>query len=399
MGYLVVAIIWAIIWGVVVNQVIKNKGYEENWFLWGFFFSIFALIVALTKPDRNIMKAVVEPTLQAEKSKKKEVLVNGIFADKVDICSPLHIVSWDIQKENDTALVLYIKFCNVSESTVSAVLFSVFGFNSFGDKVSVDGEDAFDVIGQDLSVKPGQFGNVQMMLPDARIRKIDVRVKKVCFSDGTIEESSASKWIDTNQRPLSPEHSDYVKKENPEGKFHAIIESDYWQCVCGFVNTGDICRSCQMEKKAASEFTEANMENTYRKFIEESIERERLEEHERKKRAEETAEEAKLLQKRKKKYAGFCAVVGCAAVIFISAYFIHNHMVEQKYYEEESSVISRYLESAEYDDAFGVMISSDIYNKLKEEYGETLWKQQEELDQELKERGLLSTWNKKELLL
>lgn len=297
------AIFWGIIWGVVVNQVIKNKGYEENWFFWGFFFSIFALIVALTKPDRNIMKAVVEPTLQAEKLKKKEVLVNGIFADKVDICSPLHIVSWDIQKENDTDLVLYIKFCNVSESTVSAVLFSVFGFNSFGDKVSVGGEDAFDVIGQDLSVKPGQFGNVQMMLPDTRIRKIDVRVKKVCFSDGTIEESSASKWIDTNQMPLSPEHSDYVKKENPEGKFHAIIESDYWQCVCGFVNTGDICRSCQMEKKAASEFTETNIENTYRKLF------------------------------------------------------------------EESSVISRYLESAEYDDAFGVMISSDIYNKLKEEYG------------------------------
>ncbi len=48
--YIILSLIPSIIWGVVVYKVIENKGYYENWFWWGFFFGIFALIVALTKP-------------------------------------------------------------------------------------------------------------------------------------------------------------------------------------------------------------------------------------------------------------------------------------------------------------------------------------------------------------
>ena len=40
-----------VVWGLVVNKIIQNKGYSENWFWWGFFFGIFALIAALIKPD------------------------------------------------------------------------------------------------------------------------------------------------------------------------------------------------------------------------------------------------------------------------------------------------------------------------------------------------------------
>ena len=45
---------WGLIWGIVVQKVVINRGYNENWFKWGFFFHIFALIVALTKPQRNV---------------------------------------------------------------------------------------------------------------------------------------------------------------------------------------------------------------------------------------------------------------------------------------------------------------------------------------------------------
>lgn len=53
MVYLIVAIIWGCIWGVATNAVIKNKGYDENWFWWGFFFEIIALLVAATKPENR----------------------------------------------------------------------------------------------------------------------------------------------------------------------------------------------------------------------------------------------------------------------------------------------------------------------------------------------------------
>lgn len=49
--YLLGYCIYGTIWGVVVNKVIENKGYRENWFWWGFFFGFLALIVALTKQD------------------------------------------------------------------------------------------------------------------------------------------------------------------------------------------------------------------------------------------------------------------------------------------------------------------------------------------------------------
>ena len=39
------------IWGIVTRNIIRNKGYKENWFWWGFFGGLIAVIVALTKPD------------------------------------------------------------------------------------------------------------------------------------------------------------------------------------------------------------------------------------------------------------------------------------------------------------------------------------------------------------
>lgn len=40
-----------VFWGWVVKKIIKNKGYLENWFCWGFFFGFLAMVIALTKPD------------------------------------------------------------------------------------------------------------------------------------------------------------------------------------------------------------------------------------------------------------------------------------------------------------------------------------------------------------
>lgn len=49
--YLIIYCIWGSVWGWAVNKIIENKGYRENWFWWGFFFGMIALLVALTKPD------------------------------------------------------------------------------------------------------------------------------------------------------------------------------------------------------------------------------------------------------------------------------------------------------------------------------------------------------------
>lgn len=51
--FLIIACIYGVIFGFATQKVIENKGYYENWFWWGFFFSFIALLVALSKPDQH----------------------------------------------------------------------------------------------------------------------------------------------------------------------------------------------------------------------------------------------------------------------------------------------------------------------------------------------------------
>lgn len=50
---LIAGLIDSVIWGIATAAVIKNKGYEENWFWWGFFFGIIPFIIACTKPRKQ----------------------------------------------------------------------------------------------------------------------------------------------------------------------------------------------------------------------------------------------------------------------------------------------------------------------------------------------------------
>ena len=53
MGAIIGFIIWGVVWGFATDAVIKNKGYDDNWFWWGFFFGFIATIVAATKPENK----------------------------------------------------------------------------------------------------------------------------------------------------------------------------------------------------------------------------------------------------------------------------------------------------------------------------------------------------------
>ena len=57
---LIAFIIWGVVWGTATQAVINNKGYEENWFFWGFFFGFIALIVACAKPVASSVNSTNE---------------------------------------------------------------------------------------------------------------------------------------------------------------------------------------------------------------------------------------------------------------------------------------------------------------------------------------------------
>lgn len=52
MMYFVVVLVQAIIFGFATKRVIEDKGYDDDWFWWGFFFGLIALVVALAKPQK-----------------------------------------------------------------------------------------------------------------------------------------------------------------------------------------------------------------------------------------------------------------------------------------------------------------------------------------------------------
>ena len=59
--YIFIIIFWGCIWGFATQSVIQNRGYDENWFWWGFFFGFIALIVAASKPQAQHTMASDQP--------------------------------------------------------------------------------------------------------------------------------------------------------------------------------------------------------------------------------------------------------------------------------------------------------------------------------------------------
>ena len=43
-----------VVWGLVINKIIQNKGYSENWFWWGFFLGLIGLIVVACQPAKEV---------------------------------------------------------------------------------------------------------------------------------------------------------------------------------------------------------------------------------------------------------------------------------------------------------------------------------------------------------
>lgn len=398
MAYILIGtIIWGIVWGIVVNKVIENKGYEENWFWWGFFFGIFALIIALTKQSVNTTKVVIEGSTQVEEGNMETVSNNTLF-EKVDICSPVHISSWDIKKDNNLNMALFVDFLNVSDKTISAVMFSTIGFNSFGDKVCIDDKESFDIIGQDLNIEPGEYGKVNVTIQNKEIRKVDVKVIKVCFVDGTIIEKTTSKWIDANQNSLSTQHLDCARRKNPHAKFYATGDEKFWQCTCGFVNTTDKCKLCNIEKEIALEFTKYNIEDTYQMYLEE-LELEKSAEEKRRTEEEKRLEEENIRKEREKQEnIKRCVILGSVAIVIIIGISVFNYFAKENRYKNERVLISDYMYKNEYDNAYSVMISSDSYEKLKNEYGTSLWSKQKELDERFKSQSWEFAWEEDDLI-
>ena len=378
MIWVIAGIVRGIIWGIVVEKIIENKGYKENWFWWGFLFGILALLVALSKKDKNIEKPI-------EKI-KIEQLADKVCIERVNIYSKIQIVSWKIEKENDIKVNLNIDFMNTSEDVISAVLFSIHGFNVFGDLVYINEKDSFEILKQDLSMRPGNTCSIKTELPDADIRRVEIEVKKVCLVNGIVEENNEIKYVETNREILNEKYLGFAKQENKKARYYAIMKNEYWQCVCGFVNIGNTCKICGMAKKAALKFSKEEIEKTYEKYQEKVQKEERKkEERIRLQKIQDEKEKREIVRKiaigiKIASVVGIISLVAWCSVVIPKAISQKKQYTEK--YEKVKMEMDALMENREYGKAYTVMISSECYVDLKEIYGEDLWKRELERDKE-----------------
>ncbi len=369
MVYFFVGLVWCIIWGIVVDEVVKNKGYRENWFWLGFFFGIFALIVAISKQPIVLVEQQKQSQRVLNHKTEKAFTIDNPFPEMIDINSPIYISSYEVHIAENGRPWGVMDFFNVSEDFIAALSFEINGFTLFDDCISVNGANTFDVIVQDLSVAPRQHCHIDFELPSNDIRKINILSHKVCFANDNIVQTTSNHWIKTKQHSIICRYIDCLSEANSRGAYFAFDNNSYWQCVCGFVNTGSSCVCCEMNKASALEYSEANIEHTYIKYLQLVETRKRVE-YENRIREEQQ-------RKRSKKRRLITVSILLASFILLSLLYIHK---QNNIYKSEILAITQCINTNEFDQAYQILISSQKYNRLAQQFGSILWEKQRELD-------------------
>ena len=76
--YLIIIGIVGSVFGIATQNIIDNKGYDEKWFWWGFFFGFLAVLVALSKPENHAYQSSTPTWMQSSSNTRDEdVLKQG----------------------------------------------------------------------------------------------------------------------------------------------------------------------------------------------------------------------------------------------------------------------------------------------------------------------------------
>ena len=76
--YLIIIGIVGSVFGIATQNIIDNKGYDEKWFWWGFFFGFLAVLVALSKPENHAYQSSNPTWMQpSSNTRDEDVLKQG----------------------------------------------------------------------------------------------------------------------------------------------------------------------------------------------------------------------------------------------------------------------------------------------------------------------------------
>ena len=102
-------------------------------------------------------------------------------------------------------------------------------------------------------------------------------------------------------------------------RYHMIESDEYWQCVCGEINTENVCMSCRTSKEEARKYAEENIENGYQQFLIQREEEKR--EGEKRAQEEEVKQQSEAVKKKKiVRLTGIGVIVSIVLVLGLISY-------------------------------------------------------------------------------
>ena len=230
-----------------------------------------------------------------------------------------------------------IEFRNMAYGTITAVKFEAKGYNAFGDEIQIDGKPTFDIVVQDLAIAPKKYASLNYVLPRQDIRKLDLKLRQVCYANGKIVDALSEEFvtyriedIDENrdvQNQQEREERVILKRRLDEAVCFSKRYGRNWICICGYLNknTDAICKYCgckeiEMLQEYSEERVREKIEEKKRKAAAEEARRKgeqiKFEAEQRRQKEEQERREAerkKKIQKRTIKIIG--GVVGISVAV------------------------------------------------------------------------------------
>lgn len=254
--YFLISAILAILPASIAGRKGRNA---ELWWIYGVLIWIVAVLHAISLPE-----------IENGKTGSKDlsnIASHGTLDDtRVDINALARIMNYNLLTDEQNVYFI-CSIYNGTEKVLNAVKIEAVGYNSFGDPIIVDGQNAFSILLQDLHIPAynGSKVNNKFLLPDKSIRKLDLRIVQLLYQDGTIEVPQEECLIEINRNPLDSLYLEMAKKENSNAAFYMFKGDNYWQCVCGWANNNMVskCQRCKMPKKNAEKYSKDTIEYTY----------------------------------------------------------------------------------------------------------------------------------------
>ncbi len=232
---------------------------------------------------------IPEPTVSKDVS---EELLSEFEIMEVKGSHPVIIQSAHLFCSSDREkYYLRCKFKSLSDKVISALMVDVYCFDVWGNELPT----IRDAQVLDLSPKRDEVFGYTRKIPiaDANTRTVNVKLKRIRFADGTIEECSGEETKFPEIVSLSEHFSSleltqqYTYETSKKSSFVPMQIGEFWMCSCGKINanTESNCINCGCSKQIVFNAIDENfLAERYSAYIENKrIEEARLkQEHERK---------------------------------------------------------------------------------------------------------------------